>query len=311
MQSLAQPVPLPSSLLPPRRWSGGDALYAIACNIRMLAVPSKPPPSKQYLNQLRLHKAAPAPIQVAVSSGTVPWPDLVVQARLSPPIPHRCSPLPSPHFAAASQAGPAVSALYVIALLLSAPIYLVYYLLDKFIFPIFLYAFEAIARTPCLNATAHSEVLPGDGCAFITGADSGIGKEIALDLANRGFDLVITSHNEEHGEEVQREIAAKYPQIKVIRQDACILCVAWRRISVTLNCVLPGEVLCGRPGCARRGNTRLRGDLPVAAGLVPGRLDPGQRRRRWLLRRLCERADEEAADDGAAQQQHPGARLYA
>jgi short-subunit dehydrogenase len=191
MQSLAQPVPLPSSLLPPRRWSGGDALYAIACNIRMLAVPSKPPPSKQYLNQLRLHKAAPAPIQVAVSSGTVPWPDLVVQA------------------------GPAVSALYVIALLLSAPIYLVYYLLDKFIFPIFLYAFEAIARTPCLNATAHSEVLPGDGCAFITGADSGIGKEIALDLANRGFDLVITSHNEEHGEEVQREIAAKYPQIKV------------------------------------------------------------------------------------------------
>ena len=54
-------------------------------------------------------------------------------------------------------------------------------------------------------------MLPGDGCAFITGADSGIGKEIALDLANRGFDLVITSHNEEHGEEVQREIAAKYP----------------------------------------------------------------------------------------------------
>ena len=75
--------------------------------------------------------------------------------------------------------------LYGIFRWLSAPIYLVYYLLDKFIFPIFLYAFEAIARTPFLNATAHSEVLPGDGCAFITGADSGIGKEIALEPGAR------------------------------------------------------------------------------------------------------------------------------
>lgn len=109
-----------------------------------------------------------------------------------------------------------VSTLYVIALLLTLPFYLTYYILVSFIFPLFLYAFEAIARTPCISSTVHNEVKPGDGCAFVTGADSGIGKEIALNLAGRGFDLVLTGHHGDTGGALEKEMKAKNPAIRVV-----------------------------------------------------------------------------------------------
>ena len=107
-----------------------------------------------------------------------------------------------------------VSTLYVIALLLTLPFYLTYYILVSFIFPLFLYAFEAIARTPCISSTVHNEVKPGDGCAFVTGADSGIGKDIALNLAGRGFDLVLTGYHGDTGGALAKEMKAKNPEAR-------------------------------------------------------------------------------------------------
>mmetsp|Transcript_7048 Transcript_7048/g.20531 ORF Transcript_7048/g.20531 Transcript_7048/m.20531 type:complete len:373 (-) Transcript_7048:27-1145(-) len=157
-----------------------------------LAAPLGPRPTKAYVDKARTKCIAPTPIKVDVSPGEVPWPNLVVQA------------------------GPVVSTLYVIALLLTLPFYLTYYILVSFIFPLFLYAFEAIARTPCISSTVHNEVKPGDGCAFVTGADSGIGKDIALNLAGRGFDLVLTGYHEDTGGALAKEMKAKNPDIRVV-----------------------------------------------------------------------------------------------
>ncbi len=46
--------------------------------------------------------------------------------------------------------------------------------------------------------------------ALVTGASSGIGKEIALQLASRGMNLVITARNEEKLQEVAGSIREKY-----------------------------------------------------------------------------------------------------
>ena len=42
--------------------------------------------------------------------------------------------------------------------------------------------------------------------ALVTGASSGIGKKIAIELAKRNYDLILVSRDEEKLKEVQKEI---------------------------------------------------------------------------------------------------------
>lgn len=51
--------------------------------------------------------------------------------------------------------------------------------------------------------------------ALITGASKGIGKSIALELANKGFNLVLCSRSSGNLQEVQLLIQSKYPELKI------------------------------------------------------------------------------------------------
>lgn len=46
--------------------------------------------------------------------------------------------------------------------------------------------------------------------AFVTGASSGIGRDIARELAKRGYDLIITARNEQKLSELKNELERKY-----------------------------------------------------------------------------------------------------
>lgn len=52
--------------------------------------------------------------------------------------------------------------------------------------------------------------------ALITGASAGIGLEITKDLAERGYDLILTARREELLQKIGRQILKKHPERKVI-----------------------------------------------------------------------------------------------
>ena len=45
--------------------------------------------------------------------------------------------------------------------------------------------------------------------ALVTGASSGIGRDIAIELSKRGYDLILVARNRELLEEVQKEVKTK------------------------------------------------------------------------------------------------------
>ena len=49
---------------------------------------------------------------------------------------------------------------------------------------------------------------PGDGIAWVTGASSGIGRAVSLELARRGFTVVVTARRLPELEAVAAEAAA-------------------------------------------------------------------------------------------------------
>ncbi len=57
--------------------------------------------------------------------------------------------------------------------------------------------------------------------ALITGASSGIGRDMARKMASLGYDLALVARNKEGLEEVQSELLKKYPniQIKILAKD--------------------------------------------------------------------------------------------
>lgn len=60
--------------------------------------------------------------------------------------------------------------------------------------------------------------------ALITGASSGIGRDMARELAQRGYDLALVARNEEGLNEIKQELQKKYPniQVKVLAYDLTV-----------------------------------------------------------------------------------------
>jgi Short-chain dehydrogenases of various substrate specificities len=52
--------------------------------------------------------------------------------------------------------------------------------------------------------------------ALITGASSGIGKDIAIELANRGYELILVARNKKKLEELKKNLSVK---VKIINMD--------------------------------------------------------------------------------------------
>lgn len=52
--------------------------------------------------------------------------------------------------------------------------------------------------------------------ALITGASSGIGRDMARELAKRGYDLALVARNEEGLVAIQEELSKEYPDIKIV-----------------------------------------------------------------------------------------------
>lgn len=50
--------------------------------------------------------------------------------------------------------------------------------------------------------------------ALITGASSGIGRDMSRELANLGYDLVLVARNKEGLNKVKLELNQEYPKIK-------------------------------------------------------------------------------------------------
>ena len=61
---------------------------------------------------------------------------------------------------------------------------------------------------------------PGDGAVWITGASSGIGRQVALDLAVRGFTVVVTARRRAELEALAAEASALPGRILVAEGDA-------------------------------------------------------------------------------------------
>lgn len=51
--------------------------------------------------------------------------------------------------------------------------------------------------------------------ALITGASSGIGRDMARDMAKRGYDLALVARNEEGLEKIKKELQEQYTKIKI------------------------------------------------------------------------------------------------
>lgn len=80
--------------------------------------------------------------------------------------------------------------------------------------------------------------------ALITGASSGIGKAMALSLANRGCELFLVARRKDKLKEVQTEIQNKYPDVKVhllvgdvndLALSAEIIAVTNKKVDILIN----------------------------------------------------------------------------
>ena len=77
--------------------------------------------------------------------------------------------------------------------------------------------------------------------ALVTGASSGIGRDIAYELANRGYDLVVVARRSDKLEEIKNNVSVKCQTVSCDLSDAqnCIKLCQWlvtEDIDVVVNC---------------------------------------------------------------------------
>ena len=72
---------------------------------------------------------------------------------------------------------------------------------------------------------------PNDGCAWVTGASSGIGKELALDLARSGWNVAVTARSEQALQELSCQASSLSGSIQAFPADVSDTDMMARRCS--------------------------------------------------------------------------------
>ena len=99
--------------------------------------------------------------------------------------------------------------------------------------------------------------------ALITGASSGIGREIALYLSDLGYDIIVVARNELALKELQREVKTK---VEIVSMDLTDRVNCWKLHEMYKN--QPIEVLVNNAGFGVHGpvtDTSLEKDLELTS----------------------------------------------
>ena len=104
--------------------------------------------------------------------------------------------------------------------------------------------------------------------ALVTGANKGIGLQIAKELAARGFTVLVGSRNLEHGETAAKSVGADARALQLDVTNQASIAAAAERIRNDLGRL---DVLVNNAANLARGKARQ-------AGRGDGRVDPPERR---------------------------------
>ncbi len=97
--------------------------------------------------------------------------------------------------------------------------------------------------------------------ALITGASQGIGKAIAIKLAELGYDLALVARNLEKLQDVQKIISSKYSvQTKILVLDITDISSVEKMLAGTIDQFKAPDVLINCAGFAKRGTSEIAAD---------------------------------------------------
>ena len=92
------------------------------------------------------------------------------------------------------------------------------------------------------------------GCALVTGASSGIGADFANELADRGYDLILTARRRDRLEELKVELSARFSiQVEVLVADLGNPAGAQQLFDEIQDLSLPVNLLINNAGLGRFG----------------------------------------------------------
>ena len=119
------------------------------------------------------------------------------------------------------------------------------------------------------------------GCALVTGASSGIGADFASELADRGYDLILSARRQDRLEELKEELTARFSiHVEVLVADLGNPAGAQHLFDEIQDLSLPVNLLVNNAGLGRFGafnsqslNHGLRSHQIRVCALCPGFFD--------------------------------------